>query len=193
MDKKGDVNKELLGKIVALAKNGVAGEKENAIRIVKKLCSQHNLNFDDVMNDTNIEKHILEIKKGDLQLAVQIIARYAKMSLDGDVRNSYDGRSVMFETTKEKYIETVNAYSILSHKYKEEKKILIKSFEDAFFSKHDLFYKPTQEERERILKKRLAEEKKKTKAQREKEEKERRTAIAIMSNLDDVHIRKQLK
>jgi len=51
----------------------------------------------------------------------------------------------------------------------------------------------TDKERAEILEKRLLEEKKKTKAQREKEEKERRTAIAIMSNLDDVQIRKQLK
>ena len=193
MELKKDIDKEKLGKIVALAKHGIGGEKENAIRIVKRLCSQHDLNFDDVMNDTNIEKHILEIKKGDIQLAIQIIARYAKMSMGGDVMVSRDGRSILFETTKEKYIETVNAYSILSHKYREEKKILVASFESAFFSKHNLFYQPTDKERAEILEKRLMEEKKKTKAQREREEKERRTAIAIMANLDDVQIRKQLK
>lgn len=193
MDKKGDVNKELLGKIVALAKNGVAGEKENAIRIVKKLCSQHNLNFDDVMNDTNIEKCVLEIKRGDAQLGVQIIARYGHTKLGDQVKERYDGKALLFETTKEKYIEVVNAYSILSHKYREEKKILTESFESAFFSKHNLYYQPTPEERKKMMEKIAEEENKKTKAQKEKEEKERRMARAVMSNLDDVHIRKQLK
>lgn len=49
------LNKEYLGKVVRLAKEGIDGEKANAIRIVKKLCAKHDLNFDDVMNDTGVE------------------------------------------------------------------------------------------------------------------------------------------
>ena len=193
MDKKEEINKDRLGKIVELAKRGVGGEKETAIRLVKKICSQYNLNFDDVMNNTNIEKCVLEIKKGDTQLGVQIIARYGHTKYGDQVRERSDGKALLFETTKEKYIEVINAYSILSHKYREEKKILTESFESAFFTKHNLFYQPTDEEFKKMNDESLLNEKKKTKKQIEKEEKERRMAIAVMSGLDDVYIRKQLK
>ena len=187
------LDKEYLGKIVALAKGGVGGEKETAIRLVKKLCDKHFLNFDEVMNDKGVGKFYLDFKRGERQLAVQIICRYAHMALDDSMYGSRDGLRIYFETTKEKYIETLNAYAVLSKKLKEEKQIVVSSIEDAFFSKHNLYYQPTPEERKKIERRQKAKEKKKTEKEKAEEEKSQKMARALLHGLDDVELYKQLK
>lgn len=187
-----NLDKEYLGKIVALAKGGVGGEKKNAIALVKKLCALHNLEFKDVMNDTGIEEFYLDCKKNERQLVIQIICRYAHTKLDDKIGGSYGGTRFYFNTTKEKYIETLNAYSVLSNKLKEEKKIVLASIEDAFFSKHNLFYQPTDKEWKKIERERAKKEKEKTDKEKAEEEKKRKMAQAVMRGLDDVSLYKQL-
>lgn len=187
-----ELNKDLLGKIVALAKGGVGGEKQNAIRLVKKLCVKHNLKYEDVMNDSGVAEFHLDFKRGEKQLAIQVICRYARMKLDEDLWSSRDGLRMYFKTTTEKYVETVNAYEILSRKYKEEKQIVIDSLEDAFFSKHNLFYQPTEAERKKMERRERDKEKKKTEKEKAEEEKKIKVARALMGGLDDVHLLRQL-
>lgn len=114
------------------------------------------------------------------------------MAREDAIMSSHDGLRLYFKTTKERYIETMNAYSVLAHKFKEEKSILVESFESAFFSKHQLYYTPTDKEREKILREIRAKNKKKTAKEREEEAKKERLAEAMTRGLDDVNIHKQL-
>lgn len=186
------LNKEYLGKVVRLAKEGIDGEKENAIRIVKKLCAKHDLNFEDVMNDTGIEEFYIDFKRGETQLVVQIIGRYAKAHRNDEILPSNGGQRLYFKCTKERYIETINAYSVLAHKFKEEKGILVESFEHAFFKKHQLYYQPKPEEIPDIVKELRERDKNKTAKDREADAKKERLAEAMTHGLDKVNIHKQL-
>lgn len=191
MEKK--LDKEFLGKVIALAKGGVGGEKANAIRIVKRICAEHGLEFDDVMNESDVKEYYIDIVKKYKQVAIQIILRYGLLDYEDGIHDSYSGDRLYFKTTAEKFIETQNAYDVLIAKYKEERAALEEAFESAFLRKHDLYYKfKSREEHLEALKRQRERENKRTEAQKKKDEKAERMAQGLRFGLDDVDILKQL-
>lgn len=196
-----DLNRDRLGKIVALAKGGVGGEKENAIRMVQKICKEHNLNFDDVMNSLDVEE--FEIKydtKDEERVLIGCIFKYGLLHADDPVMTRERSfrwmktkeKSLSFTTTKSKYVEVLNAFSVLKRKFKEERKIADEAFHDAFRKKHDLFYDPTPEERERIEKRMKEEKDKKTDKEKADDAQKAMMAMGIVGALNNADIHKQL-
>ncbi len=135
-------DEEKLGKIIELAKRGEGGEKEIAIKLVKKMCKKLGLNYDDVMSKRkHKEEFHIDIKRGDFKLTLQIIVRYA---YDGDstqesISGSYDRSRVYFKTTQDKYLEVVNAYEVLSRMYKLEERKAKEALYYGFLEKHNLY------------------------------------------------------
>jgi hypothetical protein len=184
-----EYNEELLGKIVALARGGVGGEKETAIKMVKALCVKHDLNFDEVMNASEtVKEYWIDHKKREQDVLAQVICRYAHLNIDSGTQPSIGGERLYFKTTQEKYIETLNAWEVLQGLYTKEHKLLEKAFFRAFIQKHNLFYQATPEER-RKLSMRL-------KKQRNKESDDDRRAdemgVAMSLYLTDADIMKRL-
>lgn len=177
--------KERLGKIVALAKNGIGGEKTAAMKVLKQLCKKYELHLDDVLNDIGLEDFHFDIKKWQAQLAVQIIARYAYTKKGEPVGFNRFRTRVFFKTTKEKYIETVNAFSILSRLYQTEQKEFKATFFDGFLYKHNLFYQMTPEEEKEHFEKQNP----LTPEEREK----LRLAEALAMGMKDAKLHKALK
>lgn len=176
--------KERLGKIVALAKNGIGGEKTAAMKVLKSLCKKYDLVLDDVLNDIGIEEFSFEIKKGQRKLAIQVIARYAYTQKGDSVGFTRSGTRVFFKTTKEKYIETVNAFAVLSRLYRTEQKEFRETFFDGFLYKHNLFYQMTREEEiEHFKNQNLTPE----------EEKRLRLATSLALGMKDAKLHKALK
>jgi len=156
--------REKIGKLVQLARRGVGGERKNALAILKRLCEKNNLDIKEVLEESeSIREYVFKYRRGELTIAARCALRYGctnKNQVEKLGYNTYR-RVIIFETTKERYIETINAYDILSKLYREEKKRSQEVFEIAFIMKHDLNYKnddvdrkrskePTQEEIENM-------------------------------------------
>lgn len=182
--------KERLGKIVQLAKLGKGGEKENAIRIIKSLCQKHGLDFDAVMNDDNVEEYFIEYK-GDEEhdLLIQVICRYGHMNLDSKIFGNRAKTRLFFKTTKEKYIETLNAWDVLRKLFKKEKRNMFLALKHGFLVAHNLYYQPTPEEWKKIQRR------KKKKQEEETEEEKRARAVGnkIAEDLEKANIQKLLE
>jgi hypothetical protein len=141
-----DIDPKLL-KIVALAKRGVGGEKTAAIALVKKICLRENLDFDEIMSDTEAvrqyEPDIKFVGKDELQIAIQVAARFATTKEHPKVvGNWYYGVKLMwlrYTTTPQKHIDTLNAIRIYLKAYRREKKNILRSLPTAFYSHHGLY------------------------------------------------------
>ncbi len=141
------LNTEKLGKIVQLAKLGIGGEREVAIRLVRKLCWEHGLSFDDVMNEQQIREFSMKYRnKEEERVLVQAILRYATLTDKHEIFENKLRKRIFFNTTQEKYIETVNAFIVLIRLYRKEKKKIMEATFRAFLEKHNLYYQPTPEE-----------------------------------------------
>lgn len=138
---------EKLGRIVALAKNGVDGEKEIAVRMVHKLCEKYGLHFDDVMREQEkVEAYEVQCMKSEFRLLMQVVVKFAFGGKKGPLYGNHQKTLVAFETTKLLYIETMNAWSVLSRAYKKEMEKIQEAAFYGFLEKHDLYLKLGQDQ-----------------------------------------------
>ncbi len=140
-----DFNRERLGKIVAIAKYGEGGEKENATAIVRKICAQYGLDFDTVMQtDIIISEYRMEWKNSrEKRLLAQIIGRFALDTMPNkELWENQMRKSFFFKTTKEKFVETLNAWDVLSQLYRKEEKKMQEVLFFGFLEKHQLYATP---------------------------------------------------
>lgn len=143
-----DINPKLL-KIIALAKQGVGGERDNAIKLVSDICEREGLDFEAVMGeqpDTPREyKPDIKVRSRDeLRIAIQVASRFATTAEHPGVRGGYYGRDygeiwLRYTTTASKHIDTLNAISVYLTAYRREKKKFAKSLQVAFYSHHSLY------------------------------------------------------
>jgi len=171
------MDERLVGKIVAIAKRGFDGEKENAINILKKLCFKHHLNFDELMQDTEkVQEYDVSYKSDEMTIVAHIIMRYGTTAENQDLFINRKYKKIYFTATVERYIETMNAIDTLTKLYRKEKKRISDSMLTAFAYKHRLFrdYEYQGETRTK------------------KSDDDRGAVMAIMSTLEDVEIQKRL-
>lgn len=153
---KDEYNQERLGKIVKLAKGGVGGERANAIKLLKSICEKHNLDFNEVMQDSPIVREYAIPYKKEMyaKLVAQIVYKYCEVH---EVGVGKYRKIIYVKTTQEKYIETLNAVDVLVRLYEKERKKLKDVIFFGFLDKHNLYSKPdpdaeypesTKEERE---------------------------------------------
>lgn len=175
--------RELLGKLVAVAKRGELCEQELAIKRVQRLCEELHLNFDEVMSDRKIEEFVFPYRRGQRNIVAQIIERYAKLNNDDPVWINRYRKVLICKTTKENYVETVNAMAVLLPAYKQEIKNQRKTIETAFVVKHDLYYMKRDDE----------EEKEEAKPLTPEQEQRLWAARQMAGNMKDVDIRKAIE
>lgn len=180
---------EKLGKIIQLAKHGIGGEKANAIRIVKALCKKHNLDFKQVMEEQDEQKffeYTIPYKtEDDLEILCQIFCRYGQTSAEETSHYNKYRKVMIFKTTQERYIEMLNAVSVLIPMWHKEKKVMKEAIKFAFLDRHFLYYTPSKEEEKTYWKKNKKEDK--------DEEKAREAGSSLARHMDEAIIRKQLK
>lgn len=143
-----DLNKDRLGKLIALAKLGEGGERDVAISMVQKLCKKHGLDFDDVMRDVKLEEFRINCKKNEYKLLLHIVVKYAFDGQMLDVYHNGTRTACIFKTTKEKYIETEHAWAILSRLYKKEHERIEEAVWHGFLTRHSLYGRATKKEDE---------------------------------------------
>lgn len=145
-----EIDPKLL-KIVALAKAGIGGEKETAIRLVKQICRREGIDFDTVMqgNEQHLE-FVLPMKyktSQELRILAQVCFRFGSTNSSefGVGNNSY--RKVVFvTTTREKFIDVCHASAVYLTAYRKQRRQIVEDFTGAFVQKNRLFREPTDEE-----------------------------------------------
>lgn len=135
-------------KVIALAKHGIGGEKETAIRMVRQICEREGLDYDFVMSDGGAlpKKYSTDIKvrtKDELRIIIQVAAKFATSPENPHVRGGYyrGYREVFVEytATAAQHIDTLNAISVYLTAYRKEKANFMRSLNKAFVAHHNLY------------------------------------------------------
>lgn len=135
-------------KIIGLAKNGIDGEKDTAQKILRRLCSANNLDYDELMSDQidEVRTHDFifgRINKNKQKLVAHIIMKFATTKNNPEVfemrnrRGDFIGCTV--KCTNTQYIETKYAMDLYLQAYNKELKRINEEVMIAFVNKHDLF------------------------------------------------------
>lgn len=125
-----------LKKIAMLAKRGVAGEQENAVRMLDDLLHQHGLTLEDVL-DSGSEKKEYTISyktRWEKRLLFQIYGKVTGKNAV-DFRRQRGATKLMFTLTATQHIDFMMMYDAYRPALEEEMKTLF----TAFLSKHDIF------------------------------------------------------
>lgn len=175
-----NINPKLL-KVVALAKQGVGGERTNAIKAVRRICATEGLNFDDVMNASDEREYTLDIawrNKAEEDILAQVCFKFAVPD-GGDLSFNKYRKCFFYTTTPGRHIETTHAAAVYLAAFRKERKRILNDLTAAFIYKHNIV-RPRAKD-----------------APPQEMSKEDREAAArqinLMSNLEDVSIRKALK
>lgn len=132
------MDQDKLGKIVALAKHGIGGEKESALRLVKRICKKHDLDFEEVMNASeDIREYVYYYKtKTELKIVGQIIFKILDSQEIG--QNKFR-KALFFNCTPQQSVEIFSAIPIYLRAFQAEKKRIIEQLPSAFVIKHELW------------------------------------------------------
>lgn len=130
-------------RIVALARSGVGGEKENARRILRQICEKKHLDFDKVLAGTNdeiIERKLIlgRLTKDEVSVIARVIMNFG-MDEDHKTLNVlyYNNKPTgfAFECNKATFIETEHAANIYLLAFRKERRQIINSLSAAFVIK----------------------------------------------------------
>ena len=132
-----------LAKIVQLAKLGVGGEKDNALRILKELCVTNSIDFAEVMgDDITFREYIVGRYRNEQELRIvsQVCFKFGSID-DGrfGVRYNKYRKVVMVETTPAKYAEVAYAYPIYIREYRRLLKQTVEDLAGAFIGTNRLY------------------------------------------------------
>lgn len=133
---------ELLLKITGLARQGVGGEQEAAVNMVRRRCEQLGLDFDDVMQATDERQYTLAVhlrSRDEFRVTQQTIFKFAITEKHPTLRGSYQGRFFIYTTTPSKHIETAHAVAVYLAAYRKEKRKFLDDLTMAFIRKHTLW------------------------------------------------------
>lgn len=125
-----------LSRILELARHGVGGEKENAITILKRICAEREISFEDVMRADDIREYRLPYKRGELKIMWHILARYASKQTGNYWPRL---RLIQINMTPGEYVELTYLVAQYLEAYKKERSKIVKSIPGAFIRKHNLY------------------------------------------------------
>ncbi len=194
MDK---INDKLL-KVIALAKQGVGGEKTAAIAIVKRICKTHGLDYDEVMgaaDHAQVREYVLDIKwrnKLEEDMLAQVCLKFACTPEHPDLFFKTYRKVFIYNTTAAKHLETINAASVYLHQFRKERKKLEQAILGAFCQKHSLYpTEATYNARHPEDAKRIGDGELDVDAEFKKIEEARRR-MALAEGMDDVSLHKSI-
>lgn len=182
-------------RIVALARSGVGGEKENARRILRQICEKKHLDFDQVLAGTNDEiterKLILgRLTKDEVRIIARVIMNFGLSEDHKTLNVLYYGNKpagFAFECSKATLIETEHAANIYLRAFRKERRQIMDSLSAAFVMKQHL-YMPE------FLREEMTsdDDRELTKKEREKLERDHTRAVMMAAGMDGVQVRKAL-
>ena len=184
-------------RIVALARSGVGGEKENARRILRQICEKKHLDFDQVLAGTNdeiTERRLIlgRLTKDEVRIIARVIMNFGLSEDHKTLNVLYYGSKpagFAFECSKATLIETEHAANIYLRAFRKERRQIMDSLSAAFVMKQHLYIleflreEMTADDDDREL----------TEKEREKLERDHTRAVMMAAGMDGVQVRKALE
>ena len=131
-------------KIHQLSVSGIDGEMITAKRLLAEICKKHSITLEEVFSE-KLEEFEIKITSVDNQY----LFTHCVKKIDNYVKVRYyieDKQTKIVVTTKIKWLQIIDLYNFHKKQFALEKKKIIYSFEQAYYSKHDLFYRQAQAE-----------------------------------------------
>lgn len=183
-------------RIVALARSGVGGEKENARRILRQICEKKHLDFDTVLAGTNDEiterKLMLgRLTKDEVRVIARVIMNFGLSEEHKDLNVLYYNEKPVgfaFECSKATFIETEHAANIYLLAFRKERRRIIDSLGAAFVIKQQLHMPEFL--REEMT---ASDDRELTEKEREKLERDHTRAVMMAAGMDGVQVHKAIE
>lgn len=136
-------------KIVELARTGIGGEKETAQRILRRICAEQELSYEDLINDTaeKCSEHLIvtgKLTKSEQTIAAQVMYRFATSKEHPELwtsrsRHNRALKGFIAVCTPAQAVEAQYAVKIFLRAYRTEVKRIERETKIAFIMKHELF------------------------------------------------------
>lgn len=133
-----------LVKIVALAKQGIGGEKSTADRLVRAACERYGLDYAEVMAEDAIYKEYrlsVRFKNSmEKQIMVQVCSKFADSNNPNyGLKSTRSGGYMFITTTPGQFIEVSQAIAVYIGAFRKQRRQMLEDFTVAFVYKNDLY------------------------------------------------------
>lgn len=127
-------------KLQALVEGGFGGEIKAAKRVLDALCSQYNINLEDLFSE-KVQRWKFTIPYHDPFARTILFQIYAKVVNSRTIEFSHNKNMNVFyfDLTNRQYVEMQGMFDFFFSQWKKEKKQLLEDLVSAFLNKHNLF------------------------------------------------------
>lgn len=132
------VNK--LKKLMALVDKGVAGEAENARRLLDKLCNQYDINIEELLDVATKHSYTFEIGRTKDMMHLFICCLDKVVDINGMKYSQPTRSSIRIEVTAMQRAEILSLFNWHKSNYLNEFEVFKENFMSAYIDKHNLYY-----------------------------------------------------
>lgn len=154
--------KNKLKKLLALAEQGVQGEAWNARRLFEKLCKEHGVSIEELLDENQVKSYQFDIGRNALHKKI-FVQCYCKVTQKGSLVYNQESRSrISAEMTALQYAELASLFEWHKANFDKDFEDMKRNVLLAYIRKHHLHsdvkqeekadIRLTQEEKERLLK-----------------------------------------
>lgn len=154
--------KEKLKKLLRLAEQGDAGERDNARRLLERLCDKYRISIDELFDDNQVKLYTFEIGRDKVYFNL-FLQCYCKVLNRNNMSHWKVAKNkVAVQLTALQYVELSNLFAWHKDNFNKELKKIKNDLFTAYCSKHRLFsdvgmdndveYNLTREELQRLAK-----------------------------------------
>ena len=129
-----------LKKLLALAEQGVGGEAINARRLLEKLCEQHGISVEELLDRETKHRYTFEIgrSKEMMQIFVRCLAKV--VDIENMTYRQPTRSSISIEVTALQRAEILSLFNWHKSNYTQELEEFKRNFLSAYIGKHDLYF-----------------------------------------------------
>lgn len=129
-----------LKKLLALAEQGVGGEAINARRLLEKLCEQHGISVEELLDRETKHRYNFEIGKSKemMQIFVRCFAKV--VGIENMTYRQPTRSSISIEVTALQRAEILSLFNWHKSNFTQELKEFKSNFLWAYIGKHDLYF-----------------------------------------------------
>lgn len=129
-----------LKKLLTLAEQGIGGEAVNARRLLEKLCEQHGISVEELLDRKTKHRYTFEIgrSKEMMQLFVRCLAKV--VDIEDMTYRQPTRSSISIKVTALQRAEILSLFNWHKSNYTQELEEFKRNFLSAYIGKHDLYY-----------------------------------------------------
>jgi hypothetical protein len=137
-----------LRKIEALARDGIGGERENARRMLGKLCAKHGVTLEELTEETRLEVPFSVRGTHDKQLLFQVYAFIRNASQVTYRVKKRKPNLIWFSLTRAEAIDMRECFDHYRLQWKKQSMAMLDDLLSAFIQKNRIFPPPSDHEEE---------------------------------------------